>query len=289
MTLTHHCPAKVNLALSVGPPLDSGFHPIASWMVAVSLYDDITITPDDHTHFDIAYAPDAPAPSPIDWPLEKDLVFRAHQLLQQHTNQPLHARFIIRKRIPTGAGLAGGSSNAATTLLALDETFDLDLPLQTLIELSTQLGSDIPFFFSDGSAIVTGLGETLDPLPLPDPLDITLILPPLACNTAAVYKAFDHTDNITPVDEPAVRAVASSGPLDQSPFNDLAQPAAAVEPRLAELRAQIADLTGRAIHITGSGAAMFIVTNTPDRARDLAARISADTLTPAIAVQTIAP
>ena len=288
MTLTHYCPAKVNLALSVGPPQPNGYHPIASWMVAVDFYDDLTITPADHTHFDIAWAPDAPSPSPIDWPVEKDLVYRAHQLLEQHTGQPLHANIITRKRIPVGAGLAGGSSNGATALLALDETFELNLPLQTLIELSTQLGSDIPFFFTDGSAIVTGFGETITPAPIEEPIDLALILPPLHCNTASVYARFDKLSTITPVEVDRIRRAPQADPRTAPPFNDLAEPACQIEPKLAQLREQITHLTGRTVHLTGSGAAMFIVANHAEDARDLAARITAETETPTRACQTIA-
>src|SRR6185295_18407432 len=122
----------VNLALSVGPPLPAGdpragMHPIASWMHAIDLCDEVWITRlvTGASRLDIAWADDAPRPSPIDWPSEKDLAFRAHRLLEGDTGRALPAAIRIAKRIPVGGGLGGGSSDAAATLLALNDLFAL--------------------------------------------------------------------------------------------------------------------------------------------------------------------
>jgi 4-diphosphocytidyl-2-C-methyl-D-erythritol kinase len=135
--LTIPCPAKVNLALSVGGPTPDGYHPIASWMVAIDLADELTLErADGDSTYDIAWSDDALRPSPIDWPLESDLIVKAHRLVEAEIGRPLPARATLRKRIPVGAGLAGGSTDGAAMLKALRQLFDLDLPDQRLIDLS---------------------------------------------------------------------------------------------------------------------------------------------------------
>ncbi|MHC4996776.1 MAG: 4-(cytidine 5'-diphospho)-2-C-methyl-D-erythritol kinase [Planctomycetota bacterium] len=271
------CPAKVNLALSVGAPLANGFHPIASWMCRVSLYDDLTLAPLEAgaaSTFDIDWAEDAPQASAIDWPLAKDLGVRAHGLMEQHVGQALPIAYTLRKRIPVGAGMAGGSTNAAGTLMGLNELFGLGLSMETLAGLTVTLGSDIPFFFGAGSAIVTGLGEVIEPAPIERAIHLAMIFPPLHCNTGAVYRAFDGlvaegaVEGV--VDEAGVRELASADLTANGPFNDLAAPACRVESRLADLRERIFKGTGCPVHITGSGAAMFIVAGDAAEAERLA-------------------
>lgn len=283
MTLpaVYQCPAKVNLTLSVGPPRESdGMHPICSWMVRVSLHDDLTIIPraSRDSAYDIAFADDAPQPSPIDWPIDADLAVRAHRLVEQHVGRALPVQVIVRKHIPVGAGLAGGSSNAATMMIALNETFDLGLSVDTLAELAGRLGSDITFFFGPPSAVISGVGDRIDPAPLENTLYLAVITPPLACNTGSVYSAFDRLrpDGV----------VIATGAGD-APFNDLAVAAFDVEPRLLTVRDQCAELTGCDVHVTGSGAAMFIVCDTERDAVRIASQITESLSIPARAVHTL--
>ena len=310
---TFRCPSKVNLALSVGSPRADGYHPIASWMVAIDLYDDLVVTPlaaNRTSVYAIDWATDAPRRSPIDWPLKSDLAVRAHQLIEQHVGRSLPVRMRLAKRIPAGAGLAGGSSDGAGMLRAINDVFDLQLPTATLVELAMQLGSDLGFFFAGGSALVTGRGEHIEPAPLIRPIHLLLLLPELACPTGAVYRAFDELSPNATVDEVAVRRLATgwhgqtkfareehtgklalahgTPPLDPaSPFNDLASPAEVVEPRLCELRRRCADLIARPVHITGSGAGMFAIAADHDDARHIAQTISSQINTiAALAVQT---
>jgi len=261
------CPAKVNLALSVGAPLENGMHPIASWMVQVSLYDDLTVEPSDdgESRFDIQWADDAPQPSEIDWPIEKDLAYRAHQLIERHVGRALPVKMTLRKRIPVGAGLAGGSSNGAMMLRAVNKVFELGLSHATLCAMAGQLGSDLAFFLGEPSAIVRGVGEVTEPAALDRPMHLTLILPPLSCSTGAVYRAFDELNP---------RAALREVYVGVDPFNDLGEPACVVEPRLRTARGQCETLLGRPIHITGSGAAMFAVANDRAEAQSLADRLT---------------
>lgn len=297
-TLAARCPAKVNLALSVGAPAANGYHPIASWMVAVDLFDDLALTrldgrdaaeanpadapgpggpaePAGDSTYDIAWADDAPQPTPIDWPVESDLIVKAHRLVEAAVGRSLPVAARLRKRVPVGAGLAGGSSDGAAMLAGLDRLFALNLGDGAMIELASRLGSDLAFFFSTGSAIVGGFGERLEPWPAPEeagPVHLALLMPPLHCGTGAVYRAFDAMSPGASVDEASVRAAAGP-PI--APFNDLAEPACAVEPALAEVRRVIARAVERPVHVTGSGAGLFIVADDGAEAAYLAAAAQA--------------
>jgi 4-diphosphocytidyl-2-C-methyl-D-erythritol kinase len=252
---------KINLVLDVGPPDTAGMHPIASWFhsVAADLADTVTVSPADETSVRVAWAPDAPRAAPIDWPIDADLAARAHRLLEHHLRRALPARVEVAKRIPVGAGLGGGSADAAATLVALDQALGLGLGPARLRDLGAVLGSDVPFFIDDADpprpAIVTGLGDHIERLaPRHDP--VLLIVPPCACPTGEVYRAYDRLGP-HPLDEPRVRDLAA-GDLDAATlYNDLAPAAEHVRPLVRAVREAAALAIGAPVHVTGSGSALF--------------------------------
>jgi len=278
--LTVACPAKINLALSVGAPDDSGYHPIASWMVRIDFADTLEARRLDETEpstFDIGWAADAPAPSPIDWPVHEDLACLACQWVEHYTARALPVAVTLRKRIPVGAGLAGGSANAAAMIDALDRLFELQLDESDRLRIGAKIGSDIPFFFGDPSALVSGYGERLEAAPLAQPIHLALITPPLHCATGAVYRAFDDLNPDAQVNEPAVRRLLDAPLAPESPFNDLAEAACIVTPELKVAREACAQAAGRPVHVTGSGAAMFVVAEDAADAKKLAQRVAEET------------
>lgn len=299
------CPAKVNLALSVGPPDAAGMHPIASWMVAVNFSDQLTVQrlAAPPSAFDIAFEPVDEAANAttavVDWPLEKDLTFKAHALLQRRAGRELPIRLTLRKRIPAGAGLGGGSSDAARTLVAVNQLFDLKLDHAMLVELSRELGSDVAFGIAGAhgvsSAIVTGLGDELAPAPRGQVIDLVLILPPFGCPTGAVYKAFDQLHGFSPAATAAtppqvdrVRQLAALATIpQQAPFNDLAEAACLVQPPLREIREQLRSALNLPIHITGSGSTLFVIAPSALTAKVLARKITATTGLRAVATRTL--
>lgn len=278
-TLKLTCPAKVNLALSVGPPAANGYHRIASWMLALRFGDAMHIQrlePGQPTTCDIRFAANAPVPQPIDWPLQKDLAWRAHQLVEEAVGKSLPIALTLEKHIPTGAGLGGGSSDAAGMLVGLNRLFELKLHEKQLIELAQLLGSDIAFLVAalhgKVSALVTGFGEKIEPCPLPDAVHLVLLLPPWQCPTAAVYAAFDKLTPDAEVRETHVRQMSMTPPpVDQALFNDLAAAAGHVQPELAQCVQRLRE-RGLPIHVTGSGAAMFLLATDADHAQTLAAK-----------------
>lgn len=257
--------AKLNLALSVGPPLPpgdarAGFHPIASWMHAIELGDEFSIARAPSTNYDLAWHDG----TPVDWDPDTDLCVRAHRALEQAAGMPMPARIRVRKTVPAGGGLGGGSADAAVTLLALRDLFAPDLPDEQITACAHALGSDIPFFIDPLAwrerrpprpAIVTGLGTVAQRLERREAA-VTLVCPPYGCPTGAVYRAFD-ADPTDACDEDRVRQ-AASGPLTpHTPFNDLAAPAERTEPRLGPLRAALAAALGTPVHVSGSGSTLF--------------------------------
>jgi 4-diphosphocytidyl-2-C-methyl-D-erythritol kinase len=192
--------AKVNLALAVGAPIPegkprAGMHPIASWMVAIDLADEVEIRAAERATFEIEWASGAP----IEWEPRDDLAVRAHAEMERAVGHRLPARIRVRKHIPAGGGLGGGSADAGAVLRGLDAMFKLRLPEPELHAIASRLGSDVPFFVDPGvdvdrpprPALVTGLGGTIERTPATSG-DVTLFFPSFGCPTGAVYAAFDE-------------------------------------------------------------------------------------------------
>ncbi len=265
--------AKLNLALAVAPAERDGprlgWHRICSWMHAIDLHDEVAVEVDRSLTgptLDARWADDAPvhAGEPVAWPVEKDLAYRAARLLG--ADAPL--RITIRKRIPDGGGLGGGSSDAAAVLRAGEALLGLNLGPAKLRELAMALGSDIAFFIDDAHpsldapprpAIVSGFGETIDRLAVPsEPIEVTLAIPPFGCATGEVYQAFDGFQP-GPLREMEVRSLAMQSPRVAALFNDLAPAAESVRPELGSLRVAFVEHWEAPVHITGSGSTMFAV------------------------------
>lgn len=273
--------AKVNLALAVSPPVPrgqprAGWHEIASWMVCVDLADEITVSRrdgDTSTHavrwFD---------GRPVEWSLDDDLAVRAHRLLESRAQRRLPIDLVLHKAIPAGGGLGGGSSDAAAALLAIRDLFALPIDNAELRELASQLGSDVPFFIDDAEgqdaiaryappapAFVSSFGERVERLSRRPREPMLLIIPPFPCPTPMVYRAFDRLSP-GPLQADAVRRLAQSGEADDELlFNDLAEAAETVAPKLADLRRALSRALDRSVHVSGSGSTLFILAQ-PDLA-----------------------
>lgn len=298
-SLTITCPAKVNLALSVGAPVPpKGYHPLASWMVAVNFGDVLTLKKLDPSHssmYHISFADDAPVKQEVDWPLEKDLVVRAHRLLAEHRQRPMPTQVNLSKKIPAGAGLGGGSSDAAAMLVGMNGLYGLGLDDATLVALGGRLGSDVAFLVAAmrgaPSSVVTGFGEEIWPMPLIDNLDLVLIFPGLRCPTGPVYQAFDSLPDSKQAqpDLERVRKLKPWSSLPQDgPFNDLAEPAFIVAPKLREIRDDLQKKMKLPIHVTGSGSTLFVVAPNETAAQVLARNVTALSGLPALATRTLA-
>lgn len=270
-------PAKVNLALSVGQadPQAGGKHPICSWMVTVNLFDEVEILrvhPENMSLYSIDWHDEAPARSDIDWSIGRDLAVRAHLALEAHLGRKLPIRLKLRKRIPVGSGLGGGSADAAAVLRACNELFELGLSRERLLRLALQLGSDVGFALRGGSAIVEGMGERIEPISHREQ-HLILVFPPFVCPTAWVYQEFDRMGIDGSLDADRVRQLASCSPAelaDGGPFNDLTEPACSVAEDLAEIMFEVAELAEAPAHLSGSGSTIFLVCHDEMHAEALA-------------------
>ncbi len=262
--------AKVNLALAVDPPEPAGpragWHRIASWMHAIDLADDVEVVPADTggITLDLSWAPDAPRPSPIDWPPDRDLTVRAARALETELGRPIHVRIRLAKRIPTGGGLGGGSSDAAAVLRGLGSLLNLDS--NVLLRAGAKVGSDVAFFLDEigptqppRPALVGGFGDEIKRLPACRDA-LTLFLPAFGCATPEVYRAFDalgaprsgrfHSDGI--------RAASARSQVNETLLlNDLTPAAQRIAPELASLTSRLQQALGRPIHMSGSGSTLF--------------------------------
>jgi 4-diphosphocytidyl-2-C-methyl-D-erythritol kinase len=181
-------PAKINLSLRVLRRRDDGFHEIETRMAPISLYDWIQVEPADAFEF----RTDDPA-----LPVGKDnLVVRAAELFFSQIKREPKIRIILTKKIPHGAGLGGGSSDAAATLRLLNRFTDAKLPMEQLSAFAADLGSDIPFFLSGGAAICRGRGEVIEPAALPAHLNLLLLKPPFGVATPWAYARWRDAQEI---------------------------------------------------------------------------------------------
>jgi len=284
-------PAKINLALSVGPSGEDRMHPIASWMVTVDLMDEVEIVRRDDppmSLYGVTWHEDALHKPEIDWPMSSDLAARAHLALEEHVGRTLPVRLKVEKRIPPGSGLGGGSADAAAVLRGVNELFELGLSETTLAEIGAGIGSDVPFQVHGGSAIVEGLGEQVERHEHLPEVAAVLILPEAHCSTAEVYGWFDDLAEEfgeTPIRSEEVKRCARAPLTPETPFNDLADPALRASPVLAEHMRVVSELAERPTHVTGSGAGFFVLCDESFHAEALAAAITERLDLPAIPVR----
>lgn len=266
-------PAKINLHLRVGARDASGFHRLVSWLCTVGLCDTLTIHRGDQPGCRLTCDdPNLPTDA-------TNLVFRAAESLRNLVPDAPGADIFLQKRIPISAGLGGGSSDAARTLLALDRIWDLSLPAQQLTGLAAQLGSDVPFFLHGPSSVCTGRGEKVCPIAAPSAKWALLILPGMPLSTAQVYRKFDDSrlksadwDLQPPWQE---WAGLTAGPLLSRLVNDLEPAAFALAPELGRLRGALEQALSRVIRMTGSGSTLFTLFDARDPAAASAQSVQA--------------
>jgi 4-diphosphocytidyl-2-C-methyl-D-erythritol kinase len=187
-TLSILSPAKLNLFLHVTGKRSDGYHELQTLFQLLDWGDQLKFTPNQNGTITLQN-------NATDIPLEENLIVRAARLLQKES---LGAHIEVQKHIPTGAGLGGGSSNAATTLLALNHLWNLHLPLHRLQTLGASLGADVPVFVGARTAWAEGVGEILTPIELPERWYLILI-PNCHVSTAQIFSHRQLTRNSIPI------------------------------------------------------------------------------------------
>lgn len=181
-------PAKINLSLKVLGKREDGFHDLETLMLSLRLYDLLTIAPNDSGKISLTL--DVPKESQERIPTdERNLIVRAANLLREEADCSIGADIHLTKRIPSEAGLGGGSSDAAAALVSLNQVWNLNCSTEKLHEFAAQLGSDVNFFIdSNVAAVCTGRGEQVEPFHVSGPLYFVLVKPECGLSTAKVFQ-----------------------------------------------------------------------------------------------------
>jgi 4-diphosphocytidyl-2-C-methyl-D-erythritol kinase len=304
MILTRTAHAKINLFLRIVGRRSDGYHEIETLFQRVSLADRLAFEATDDGALTLSATGIA-----VPCRTQDNLIFRAAQALREPTGdqrtsgadrvlseasasqglRPLGARIALEKRIPTGGGLGGGSSDAAATLLALHEVWALDLTEAALHQIARRLGADVPFFIGGAArAIGRGVGDQLFEVPLPPsptmspvspstsstlstpspgaPFRIVLAFPDYGVPTADVYRRYDpdrpepHNPERLPRLVEALARGDLAATLDAA-WNEMEGLAFALRPELGALRHRLEKRAGRPVRMSGSGSTLFTLTD----------------------------
>lgn len=268
-TMQVRAPAKVNLSLRILGVRNDGFHNIETLIAPISLCDEIAVEKQPRW---IDFSCDDPSLPAGD----ENLAVRAAKAFFASTNIKAGVSITLKKKIPHGAGLGGGSSDAATVLLALNELFDAKLSRDQLAQLGLTIGSDVPFFLSRSAALCTGRGEIVTPVKMKEPLSILLLKPAFNVSTAWVYSRWKDSSEIRGA---LYRAQEFAG---QTFVNDLERPVFEKFVFLADVKSWLLKQgeTGAAL-MSGSGSTVFAVMR-PNADVDLVAKRARDELDPEI-------
>lgn len=286
-TVHVRAPGKINVYLGVGARLDDGYHDVAIAYQAVSLYEDVRVSPADGFSVSIDGSVEL-GRVPRD---DSNIAIRAARMLAEHTGYQGGARIAIEKHVPVTGGMGGGSADAAATLLACDTLWQTDVPRDQLLELARRLGADVPFAFTGGTAIGTGRGDELSPALAAGTFHWVLVLADFGLSTPAVYAELDshrarHATEIAPadprpsVDTDVLQALRAGDPrmLAAAMHNDLQAPAIHLEPSLARVL-ELGERNGALAGIvSGSGPTVAFLVPNSDAALELQVALSASRL-----------
>jgi 4-diphosphocytidyl-2-C-methyl-D-erythritol kinase len=247
--------AKVNYALDVLGLRPDGYHEISTVMQSISLSDEVEIAR-IAAGFELSFESEVADIGPP----ERNTAYIAWKMLQRLTGDALPARVTLRKAIPAGAGLGGGSADAAAVLVGLNELFDLGLRIDELREIGVKIGADVPFCISGGTALGEGVGEMLTPLPEPPAHRLVLAKPHRSADTGKIYRAYDAagTESARSV-EPVVWALRSKSvpALAATIGNDLTPVSRNFVPEVPALEQELVASGALGASMSGSGTAVY--------------------------------
>jgi len=274
--------AKINWVLEVLRRRPDGYHEVRTVLQTIDLCDALELQPSSSLCLE---APSEDLPPPAE-----NLVMEAGRLLREQATGVPGARMRLSKAIPAGAGLGGGSSDAAAALRGLNELWELDLSPPVAKEIAARLGSDVPFFLHGGTALAEGRGERITRLPDARRQELIVALPPLtiADKTRHMYSLLtpaDFTDGSAA--GLLADAIRQGRPVeDEHLFNAFDGPAFRAFPELQRLRRALLDAGARSVHLAGSGPALFALAGDATR-RERLAGAAADAGARAFVVATV--
>lgn len=254
MKIYEKAPAKINLLLDVIRKREDGYHEVEMIMTMVDLADRLEMEP---LARDTIIISSQVGYIPLD---EKNLAFQAARLIKERYNVRQGVYIHLDKKIPVAAGLAGGSSDAAATLRGLNRLWGLNIPEQELCQLGAELGSDVPFCVTGGTAIARGRGEKLEPIDQPPQCWVVLAKPPINVSTADVYGKF-RVNQIQ--QHPSIAAM--TGALANGSFSQMCSQLGNVlesvtlqlHPEVRQLKESMIRLGADGVLMSGSGPTVF--------------------------------
>lgn len=247
--LTLFSPAKINLFLRIVSKRPDGYHNLSSLFQTLSLGDTLSIEPSSE---DLLTCTSASLPTD-----NSNLILKAAALFRRKTGLQQAFKFHLIKRIPIEAGLGGGSSNAATTLWGCNQLCNTNIPLTTLQEWGAEIGSDIPFFLSEGTAHCAGRGEIVTNLTAMPSQSLWIVKPSAGLSTPEVYRRFKLATQFSVDQEKEDQCACQLGRFCY--FNDLEAPAFEAKPELKQLKEELLRNGFKTVLMSGSGTAFFCI------------------------------
>ena len=251
MTVRVLAPAKINLTLDVVGRREDGYHLLRSVMQTVDLYDVVTVTGADSGGIRLICDGGIPADN-------SNTAYRAAALFAAYTGLPLNVEIAVEKHIPSQAGLAGGSTDAAAVLAALNVMTESGLSMQQLCELGAKIGADVPLCVHGGTVLCTGTGTELAPLPTLADCTVVIVKPEGGVSTPQAYRLLDNAPELLRPDTDAFCRGLQSGTLSAVvPFvgNSFEQPLSL--PYTADIRRRLKEGGSLADALSGSGSSVF--------------------------------
>ena len=246
MSLRLRSPAKINLFLHIHAKRNDGYHDLSSLIQAVSLFDYLTVSFQDSDKF-LCSIPELQG--------NHNLVIRARDLFRQKTGWMQPVMIALEKHIPMEAGLGGGSGNAATILWGLNQLSGLAVPESELQQWSAELGSDIPFYFSHGTAYCEGRGELVTNLSSDTMSEVTLVKPDVSLKTPAVFQEFRPTSIDPSRSQILLKQFQEGNPQYE---NDLEKAAFSLKPELISTKSELSSQASN-VSMSGSGSSFFCI------------------------------
>ena len=265
--------AKVNYALEVRGLRDDGYHEIASVLQSISLADELEIER-SRGGFELLFEPEGAEVGP----LEENTVYKAWALLWEVSGHELPVRMRLHKKIPAGAGLGGGSADAAAVLVGMNELFGLGLNYKELCDIGSRIGADVPFCLLGGTALGEGRGEVLTPLPAPPDHHLVLAKPVRSAETGGIYRAYDARRSRSRSSVDPVMAALRSGNLPAlggALGNDLEPVTAGLVPEVAVYRRGLLQAGALGAAMTGTGTAVYGIFGIREDARMVETKLQA--------------
>ncbi len=279
-SVTVRVPAKVNLQLSVGPRESDGYHQLVTVFQAISIFDDVSIKIGEQgSGVNLTVSGDQTHGVPTD---ASNLVVKAVELIADKFEIDIDVSIDIKKSIPVAGGMAGGSADAAATIVAIDELYSLDMTREEMHAIAAQLGSDVPFLLSGGTAIGQGRGDQLTAALSRGTYHWVLALSSVGLSTPAVYGECDRLRQGLDISEPQISDVLMQALLSADPsqvgkllVNDLQPAACSLRPALRLILDVGQEYGALGAIVSGSGPTVAFLVSDEEHGLDLAVALSA--------------